>query len=60
MKYITMKITQKISVLVNKHSSQNDLIDFVQDKKNIEKATEGSMQKRIDLIDRVTLRKRNA
>ncbi len=45
---------------VKKPASQQELLEFVKNKKNIEKAAEGSMQKRIDLIKRVELRKRNA
>lgn len=40
---------------INKRSDQEDLIDFINDQKNIQKAVEGSMQKRIDLIERVSL-----
>lgn len=43
-----------------KPASQQELLEFVKNKKNIEKAAEGSMQKRIDLMRRVELRKRNA
>ncbi len=41
-------------------STQEMLIDFIENEKNIEKATEGSMQKRLDLIKRVELHKRSA
>lgn len=46
-------------ILKRKNTSQDDLIEFIHDKKNIEKATEGSMQKRIDLINRVELHKKS-
>jgi hypothetical protein len=45
---------------VNKTLTQEELIEFVKNKKNIEKAAEGSMKKRNDLIKRVKLRERNA
>lgn len=41
-------------------ASQEELIEFVKDKENLKKAAEGSMQKRIELIDRVKLRRKNA
>lgn len=41
------------SVFVKKQSYQQDMVEFVHDEKNIEKAVEGSMQRRIDLINRV-------
>lgn len=34
-------------------SRQQILLDFVNDKENTEKAAEGSMNKRVELIDRV-------
>lgn len=37
----------------NKKSRQQVLLDFVNDSENIKKAAEGSMDKRIELIDRV-------
>lgn len=49
-----------VSVMVGRGFSQDELIDFIRDEKNIQKAAEGSMQKRIDLIDRVKLRKKHA
>jgi hypothetical protein len=54
MKLIYKKIK---SSLVKKQQSQQDVIEFIHDEKNIQKAVEGSMQKRIDLIDRVSLHK---
>lgn len=45
---------------VKKPLTQEELIEFVKNKKNIEKAAEGSMKKRNDLIERVELRERNA
>lgn len=59
MKYIKTKLLTKMPRLKKTHSKQNDLLDFLHDKENFEKAAEGSMQKRIDLIDRVNLRKQN-
>ncbi len=41
-------------------STQEKVLEFVRDEKNIEHAAEGSMERRINLIDRVELRKRNA
>lgn len=40
--------------------TQEELIEFVKNKQNIEKAAEGSMQKRNDLIKRVKLQEHNA
>lgn len=38
---------------------QQELIEYVKNKDNLKKAAEGSMQKRIDLINRVELRRAN-
>lgn len=38
---------------------QQELIEYVKNKENLKKAAEGSMQKRIDLINRVELRQVN-
>lgn len=46
--------------VVKKPASQQELLEFVKDEKNIKKAAEGSMQKRLDLIKRVELKKKNA
>lgn len=43
----------------NKKNKQQILLDFVNDTDNIKKAAEGSMEKRLDLIDRV-LKKQTA
>lgn len=51
MKKLYHKVTMKFRKAPN---SQNSVLEFVRDKKNIQKAVEGSMQKRIDLLDRVT------
>lgn len=53
------RIRRRLS-LHRKKSNQDSLVDFIQNKENIEKAVEGSMQKRIDLIERVNLRKSEA
>ena len=37
---------------------QQKLLDYVHDEKNIEKAAVGSMEKRLELIKRVELKKR--
>lgn len=42
-----------------KATPQQELIEYVKNKENLKKAAEGSMQKRIDLIDRVELRQAN-
>lgn len=52
-------IYYKLRSFFKRRSSQDKLIDFINDKKNIERAVEGSMQKRLDLIERVALHKRN-
>ena len=46
-----------ISKLLRKPSkpTQQEVVDFVSDKKTIEKAALGSMQKRNDLLERVRL-----
>lgn len=41
-------------------SNQADLIEFMKDTENVSKAAEGSMQKRLDLIERVKLKSKNA
>lgn len=43
-----------------KQFSQEELLEFVIDERNIEKAVEGSMKRRIELLDRVELRERHA
>jgi hypothetical protein len=40
--------------------TQEDLLEFVKNKDNVKKAAEGSMQKRIDLINRVELHRKSA
>lgn len=45
---------------MSKRSRQEQLIHFIDSKKTVEKAAEGSMQKRIDLFQKADLRKRNA
>lgn len=42
---------------VSKVDGQSELVDFVKNKENIEKAAYGSMQKRNDLIQRAELNK---
>jgi hypothetical protein len=54
MKLIT-QFRKKISI----NSPQERVIMFVDDKKNIGKATEGSMAKRIELFKRAEFNKRN-
>jgi hypothetical protein len=44
----------------NKRSKQQDILNFIFDEKNIAHAAEGSMQKRLNLIKRVEMRKKNA
>lgn len=36
-------------------SNQERMIEFIKDKKNVEKAAEGSMQKRIDMFKKAEL-----
>jgi hypothetical protein len=56
-----MKLTYtNIRRKLQSRSKQELLIDFISDKNNINKAAEGSMQKRIELIHKAELRKRNA
>ena len=57
MKNLYYKILQ---AFFNRPSSQEELIDFINDKANVQKAVEGSMQKRLDLIERVRLHKKRA
>ena len=56
MKYI---YDQLKSVFFSKKSKQQELIDFIENRKNVEAAVEGSMQKRLDLIERVELKERH-
>lgn len=49
------KMVRKL--LQSRRPNQNEVIDFVSDKKTLNKAAQGSMQKRIDLIERVKLKK---
>lgn len=52
-----MKFIYKILLRkTGQYSKQEELIRFVTDTKNIEKAAEGSMQKRIDLINKAELK----
>lgn len=55
------KLYSKIKyVIISEKSSQQKVLEFIHDEKNIERAAEGSMQKRIDLIKRVKLHKGSA
>lgn len=40
---------------VNRATPQQELIEYVKNKDNLKRAAEGSMQKRIDLLNRVEL-----
>jgi hypothetical protein len=50
-------IYAKIRRRMQNRSKQDVLIDFISDKKNIHRAAEGSMQKRIDLIHKADMHK---
>lgn len=45
---------------VKKPLTQQELVEYVKNKQNIEKAAEGSMQKRNALMNRVKLREHSA
>lgn len=52
MRTIRAKLTGK--------SKQEQLLDFVSNQENISKAVEGSMRKRVELLDRVELKEKHA
>jgi hypothetical protein len=52
MKRLIALLTRNV---VKRSTPQQELIDYVKNKENLKKAAEGSMQKRIDLINRVEL-----
>lgn len=60
MKNLYHKIKQFFITKPASRSAQDELFEFLNDKKNVEKAVEGSMQKRLDLMERVKLREKNA
>ena len=47
------RIKQLLIEMITGKSAQTQLIEFVSDEKNIGKAVEGSMRKRIELLDRI-------
>lgn len=53
MKFVYRAINQKL----RNGSEQKRLLKFVADKKNVEKAAEGSMDKRIEVFSRAKLKK---
>lgn len=54
------KLYYRIKLFFGKRSAQDSLIEFISDEKNVQKAVEGSMQKRLDLFERTKLRKKSA
>lgn len=52
MKKLLITFKSKLS----KTSRQEQLVDFISDEKNIRKAVEGSMDRRVELIRRVELK----
>lgn len=50
----------RLASKMNKRSRQEQLILFIDNKKTVEKAAEGSMQKRIELLRKAELRERSA
>jgi hypothetical protein len=56
-----MKLTYRaINRKLRNHSDQDRLLKFVDNKKNVEKAAEGSMNKRLEVLERASLRKKPA
>ena len=56
-----MKLTYRaINQKLRNNSKQDRLLKFVDDKKNVEKAAEGSMNKRIEVFNQASLRKKTA
>lgn len=56
-----MKLTYRaINRKLRNNSEQDRLLKFVDDKKNVQKAAEGSMDKRIEVFEQAGLRKKAA
>lgn len=55
-----MNSIQKITSRFSRKSQQEQLIEFVTDEKIISKAVKGSMEKRIELLERVELKQKHA
>lgn len=53
-------IYHRIKSLLSKRATQDELIEFISNKDNLHKAVEGSMQKRIDLFERIRVAKKGA
>ena len=51
---------QIIRSKLSRKTKQEKMLDFVTDRKVIRKAVDGSMTKRIELIDRVELKEKHA
>lgn len=52
-----MKLTYRaINRILRNNSEQDRLLKFIDDKKNVEKAAEGSMNKRIEVLKRASPR----
>jgi hypothetical protein len=54
------KMIQAMRERVFRKSKQEQLFEFVMSEKNLRKAVEGSMSKRVELIDRVDLKEKHA
>jgi len=56
-----MKLTYRtINRKLRNRSEQDRLLKFVDDKKNVGKAAEGSMNKRLEVFEQANLRKKTA
>ena len=56
-----MKLTfHAINRKLRNNSEQDRLLKFIDNKKNVEKAAEGSMEKRLEVFKRAGLRKKAA
>ncbi len=51
---------QLIKKKFTRKTKQEKMLEFISNKKNIRKAVDGSMNKRIELIDRVDLKQKHA
>lgn len=54
------KVMQTIKIRLSGKTKQDRLVEFVSDQKNLHKAVEGSMDRRLELLGRVDSKQKQA